>query len=172
MWRPYKIFKYEWNMLYMECSVCWEMKTEDKFYKNRGKPFGLHPRCKECRKKYAIKDKEKFKEYQKEYHKNNSSRIYKQHKEHDKKFLSDLWYNIKTFHGKATRRVIKYWLRPDRCPICWWEKKIEMHHPSYSEFNKWCEVVFCCSECHHGIHAWFIKCPNPINLKNLVLNEQ
>jgi len=167
MGRPERVYKYDWDTLYLKCSVCWEMKTEDRFYKNRNKPFWLHPRCKECWKKYAIKDVERFKEYQKEYRKTNRRTIYLQHKNHDKKFIIDLWYNIKTFRQKANRLALKFGLKPNKCPICWEERKIEMHHPSYSRFDKWCEVVFCCPECHHGIHAWFIECPKPINLKDL-----
>lgn len=61
-----------------------------------------------------------------------------------------------------TRNLIrKLWIRPKQCPICWAERKIEAHHPDY---NKWYEVVFCCTKCHQRIHFWWFECPKPINL--------
>lgn len=167
MGRHLREYKYEWDVLYLRCTVCHERKTIDRFYKYKSKPFWVTTRCKECQKIYAEKNRTSIKEYQKKYRIENKYKIAEQHKEHSKTRSEQLWFNRKTFHTKSLRYAIKNKIIPNECPICWANRKVEMHHPSYETFDKWSEIVFCCSECHHGIHAWFIECPQPTNLKNL-----
>lgn len=73
--------------------------------------------------------------------------------------------NRATFHWRTYDFINKYWLRPNVCQICWAKRRINAHHPSY---DKRYEVVFCCSKCHINIHAWNIKCPEPINILELI----
>lgn len=64
-------------------------------------------------------------------------------------------------HTKTSKFIRKLWIRPKLCPICWTTWKVEAHHPDY---NKWYEVVFCCTKCHQRIHNWWFECPKPIDL--------
>jgi len=64
-------------------------------------------------------------------------------------------------HTKTSKFIRKLWIRPKICPICWTTWKVEAHHPDY---NKWYEVVFCCTKCHQRIHNWWFECPKPIDL--------
>lgn len=172
MWRPLREYKYEWDILQLRCTVCKERKTIDRFYKYKSKPFWVTTRCKECQKIYAVNNSTSINEYQKKYRVENKHRISEQHKEHSKVRTEQLWFNRKTFHTRAFRYATKNKIIPVSCPICWAYRRIEMHHPSYESFDKWSEVVFCCSECHHGIHAGFIKNPKVENLLNLSYNQQ
>jgi len=58
-----------------KCSKCKEIKSLDKFYKNRKHPDGLHYECKTCHRKYFIENKDKIKEYKKQYYLKNKDTI-------------------------------------------------------------------------------------------------
>lgn len=79
------------------------------------------------------------------YYNNESRReyIYKTSSERRKR----KWYwNI---HNKTAKMIRKLWIRPETCPICWYEWRIIAHHPDYNKPN---EIVFCCQICHDNIH--------------------
>jgi hypothetical protein len=66
--------------------------------------------------------------------------------------------------NKIKRAVLKLWIRPKICPICWEETKVEAHHPDYNKRN---EIVWACTKCHKRIHYWHIECPK--NIVKIVL---
>ena len=63
----------------MKCCIkCNELKTIDSFSRNKSKKDGVDIYCKKCnaeKTKNTIKDKEKIKEYNKQYRLNNSEKI-------------------------------------------------------------------------------------------------
>lgn len=168
-------YRFEWKILYQKCSVCWERKESDKFPSDKSKKFWIRCDCKDCHKikaKWMHSDwykrnssiaKTKMKGYYSSNKRSVLVRVRSNYEEHTK----ELWFDWYSFHDKAKRFARKYNLRPYICSLCWWKGSIEMHHPSYESFDKWCEVVFCCKSCHSNIHNWSIKCPKPINLLNL-----
>lgn len=134
--------------------------------------FWVKSKCKECNKlssrEYRKSHRDVVRRYNYLYRVNNKDYFASYDNKTIKEHSDKLWFSWKAFHDKAKTYVIKHNLRPKVCVICWEEWEIDMHHPSYDEFNKWCEVVFCCRRCHRNIHAWNIKCPTPINLLELV----
>ena len=133
-------------------------------------------------KKYYEDNKEKKKEYARNYNLLNSEKrkeaakkarivkwdeIREREKDYKTRRTNELWFNRVWFHSKTLRFVTKYWLKPTQCPICWWDGKIQIHHPSYNTFDNRKDVVFCCARCHQRIHSWLIECPKPINLLTL-----
>lgn len=118
-------------------------------------------------KAYRNKNENKLNQYFKDHYEKNREEILKRQREWVNDFEEKFKFNLWTFHTKTRRYVNRFKLKPTECPICWSNKKIEVHHPSYSSFDKWSEVVFCCRACHKLIHYGTIKCPKPINLLEL-----
>ena len=164
--------KYEWDELYLKCTVCWERKTKDDFHNCKKMKFWLKSKCKECNKlssrEYRKSHKDVVKRYNYSYRVANRDNISSYEVMRNKKKSEDLWFNWAAFHDKAKIFVRSHKLRPSVCPMCWEGGKIEMHHPSYTMFEDRSNVVFCCTRCHRNIHVWNIKCPEPINLLELV----
>ena len=136
-------YRYEWDILYLKCSKCWEYKTIDCFSKDKRLKFWVRNQCKECRKKEC-----------REYHTKNKEKIAKRSKEHNKKMSDKIWTERDKLHKKTRDIINKLWARPNKCPICWGWGEIIAHHPDY---NKIYEVVFCCKSCHNLIHNWTIE---------------
>ena len=172
-------YKYEWDVLYVKCSKCWEFKTIDEYHKSKIWAFWTVWMCKLCmsswqRKHYDLnrdykakqqqdyywKNKERINNHKRQYRIDNIS-TYNQKRE---KINELIWFNRHTFHLRTINYIKKNWLRPTKCSICWDEWVIYSHHPSYAKFDDWSKVVFCCKSCHAQIHSWRIACPKPINL--------
>lgn len=102
-------------------------------------------------KEYSEKVREKRREY---IHKHYESIRVK-----NKERWKLMWYNAVQLRAK--RLIKKLWIRPNKCPICWFCSDIVAHHPDYT---KWYEIVFCCKSCHNFIHNWTMECPQPINI--------
>lgn len=184
-------------MLLLKCVSCGERKQKDAYYKWPRYSFWVRTTCKDCEKKYkeenkerlltgrrkyretnrekinercreyGRKNKEKIAEYRREFRLANKELVANREKQYKDNRTEELWFNRRTFHEKTRRYVIKHDIRPNICPICWEESKIQMHHPSYDVFEDWSYVVFCCPTCHAWIHAWLVECPQPINLLTL-----
>ena len=165
-------YKYLWNTLYLKCKECWEWKLINDYHKSKWYMFWVKPRCKECRKKYSREyrssHKDMIKESNREYKLRNKCEIKEYLTRYRVRFKMKNWFNIKAFHNRARDYANTHSLMPSCCSICWGWWEIELHHPSYKSFDEWSKVVFCCRRCHKNIHAWNIKCPDPINLLELV----
>lgn len=61
----------------IRCGKCNKNKDFDCFYKNSNRKNGLGCYCKSCVGLYQVKNKEKLKEYRKEYYKKNKEKIIK-----------------------------------------------------------------------------------------------
>ena len=176
-------YRYEWDLLLLKCTKCWERLTSDKYNKDKSKSFWLRTECRECQHKrgvlYHRNNRDKIIKKVKEWGENNKDRVdwYKKkyresHREkasecvkaNYKRHSDESWFNWGTFHTRAMQFVRKHRIRPNKCPICWDNKNIVMHHPSYKEYNDWRKVVFCCQWCHKKIHSWQIECPPAILL--------
>lgn len=179
-------YKYEWGILYLKCNKCWKFLTIENYNKDRIKQFWVRSDCKDCRREYrkpyyemnkskilerwktrVMNNKNKVDGYKKKYRELHRDRVAECAKSNRIKNSDKLWFNWDTFHQRAMQYVRKNKLRPDKCPICWSNRNIVMHHPSYDNYDDWRIVVFCCQNCHKGIHSWRIKCPTAINLINL-----
>ena len=216
--------RYEWDILYLECTWCWEWKSSDHFGKQIWWKFWLKSKCSDCireyrrqnkehsseyskkyrelnkaiiaernkkryqrdkdrilevcknyrdthreqrnkhSREYRLENKEKYRESGKLYYQNNRERILEYHKAYEETRNKELWFNLKTFHTRASKYAKSHNLTPSQCPICWSTDKVEIHHPSYNTYNDWSNVVFCCSMCHKQIHSGALECPTPINL--------
>ena len=179
-------YKYEWNELYLKCTKCWKWLTTNSFYKSSSKKFWVQTDCKEChrlnRRQYHIRNRGEDNLRSREYYKTNKLRIDELNKKYrlmnrDKICLllknyresrsNDVWFNWNTFHNREKRYVNKFWISKGSCSICWNNKNIVMHHPSYESYDDWSRVVFCCRSCHKLIHSGTLECPEPIDLLNL-----
>ena len=120
-----------------------------------------------CSKKYNEQNRKRLTKYFKNRYEEKKNEILKQHKERVMYIEEKFWFNIWCFHSKTRRFVKQHHLKPNLCSICGCDNKIEIHHPSYENFDKRSEVVFCCRSCHRLIHYWTIECPPPINLLEL-----
>lgn len=175
-------YKYEWDVLYVKCNVCWKFKTISEYDKGSKYRFWVRTYCKDCMRDYSQRRYSNKRDYianqNKEYYWNNKLKTsehkkeyYKENKERIKKHANDLngmlWFNRHTFHIRALDYVKKYKLNPWICSICWVQWRTEMHHPSYKSFNEWKNVVFCCKSCHFKIHSGNIDCPEPVDLTKL-----
>lgn len=116
----------------------------------------------ECkREERSIKNKENsdsIKEYYRTRYQKNREIIWAKEKERREK----MWYS--KMHWKTNREIAKLWIRPDTCPICWYNSVIVAHHPDNNKRN---EIVFCCMSCHRLIHEWKIECPDVVDIANL-----
>ena len=142
------------------CKVCWIDKgdTKENRYFHNWKRRWL--KCRECTMEWRkseherglarIRDRKRY-----ENDTNRREYIFKQNLDRrDKKWY---WWA----HSKAEYRISKLKLRPNVCPICWYEWRIVSHHPDISIWNK---IVFCCQICHDKIHREKIECPQTIDL--------
>lgn len=147
------------------CKTCNTNKedTKENWYYYNGKRHWL--KCKECMLKGRKSEHELglARERDRKRYQNNPERR-KYLFESGRKRRKEKWYN--PIHLKTERRIVKLWVRPKTCPICWRESRIISHHPDYS---KPFEIIFCCQICHDKIHRWKIKCPEHINLKSFIM---
>lgn len=68
-----------------KCSKCLEIRSINDFARDISKPLGLHPECKICRKKYYLKNRERFLILRRENVKKNHEKIKFQKREFYKK---------------------------------------------------------------------------------------
>ena len=168
-------YKYNWDVLYLKCSKCWKWGELKDFPVRAWAEFWVRWQCKECRKKMARlshqkwyeNNEERAKESFRKYHKENKDKINYSVDNRTSKHSIDMGFAWYSFHSKAKYFVRKHNLRPTTCPICWLEKDVVIHHPSYETFDKWSEIVFCCKSCHSLIHSGVQECPKPIKLLEL-----
>lgn len=142
------------------CKICWVDKddTKENWYFHSWKRHWL--KCKQCLLEWRKSEYERVmaRERDKKRYENDINRrmyIFKRNlKARDEKWY---WW----VHSKTERRISKLKLRPNVCPICWYEWRIISHHP---DINIWNEIVFCCQICHDKIHRNKIECPKPLDL--------
>lgn len=156
--------KMEWDVLYIKCTKCWVWKKEECFNREKWKMFWRKSSCKECKKEYNKRNKERINEYSRNYYKSNKADIIKRINENVIHHSNELWFNRHSFHDRAKHYVRNHNLKPHKCSVCWTTCNVEMHHPSYECYEKRSEVVFCCKACHINIHLWLLECPQPTNL--------
>lgn len=149
----------DWN-LYIKCSKCWEFKLERDFSKDKSKYNWIRSSCKKCNKEY-------YKKYSKRYDKNNAIEKNIKRKARLRSIKNSGWENPRNLHERARLYIDKNNLRPKECMVCWLEWRIEFHHPSYDNIEKWKEWVFVCISCHRLIHSGEIKCPEVLDLTQL-----
>lgn len=129
------------------CSKCkreFPTTKEYRYTSKTTKDWWYSP-CKECKNKYfsTYHQTEWYRELRKIRINNNWEHIYKTRKEKNHNWIY-----------KRTKRAVDEIWRPNVCPICRKEWDIQTHHVDY---NKWYEIVFCCTRCHNDIHLWKIK---------------
>lgn len=142
------------------CKICWVDKedTKENWYFHNWKRQWL--KCKQCTLEWRKSEYERAmaREIDKKRYENNINRrmyIFKKNlKARDEKWY---WW----VHSKTEYQISKLKLRPNVCPICWYEWRIIAHHP---DINIWNEIVFCCQICHDKIHRNKIGCPKPLDL--------
>lgn len=174
--KPREYYTDQNGVLWLKCWDCLEFKTKNDFYKTTWSLFNLTSKCKSCMSKRTKErcrnNPDKRAKKSKRYRENNRERIKVMKKEWTDEWNKKHWFNIKTFHIKATRWIKKYNIYPDRCPICWEIKKMEFHHTSYKSLDMRCIWVICCKQCHFKIHCWEIWCPTPINITEALCQYQ
>lgn len=105
---------------------------------------------------------EYHKEYNKEYNKNNRGYFREQHSKWRKENEAHYKMIQSTAHESgryAKRNGIEYL----PCQSCGAESK-HMHHEDYEQPYR---VVFLCVACHRRVHHNTIKCPKPVNLREI-----
>lgn len=158
---------YEWDKLFLKCSICENFKDSEEFSKDKTKGFWFNWRCKECDKKhsrnYRLDNFEKVAKQKKKY--NEAHR--EQRRQTKKKFYAKRraeWINIRGIHKKTEKYIKKNKIRVNICSVCGKECNTAFHHIDYNKWNCW---VFVCVLCHNNIHAWHIDCPEPVDLIQL-----
>ena len=142
------------------CKVCWIDKgdTKENWYFYKWKRFWL--KCRECTIEWRKSEHERElarERDRKRYDNNQNRKTYISKKSNERRKRK--WYNW--IHLRTERRIVRLWIRPNTCPICWDKTRIVSHHPDYS---KPYEIVFCCQICHDKIHRNKIECPTPIEI--------
>lgn len=179
--------KFEWSILYLKCGSCWELLSSDNYHKDNSKEFWFRTTCKKCKahvtkiyyennkdkeieriSKRQEANKQKVDLYKKKYVENHKEHVSEHQKALREYHTKQMWFNRDTFHQKAIQFVKRHWLRPTECPICWSNKNIVIHHPSYDNYDDWSKIIFCCQNCHKGIHSWRRECPKAINLLDMI----
>lgn len=143
-----------------KCFRCKKEKDESEFYSHKKMRDGLLGKCKECTKKDNILNREKNKEYYKEYDKARAMLPHrvKARKEYIKnnpyiKTKADKKYRTKFPEKYKAVNAVNNALRCGRlfkkpCAIC--ENEItEAHHEDYS---KPLEVIWLCAKHHAELH--------------------
>ena len=135
------------------CSKCKIRKSVEGFYRDRSKEDGRHTTCKMCDRKIERLCLEKHGE---EIRLRDRKRWQKR-KENPREIARRLEYQkryrtpeIARAHNVVSRKLNLS--RPDNCKICGTKCKPEAHHPDYKISFL---VIWCCTICHHGIHANF-----------------
>lgn len=157
-------YKEDWKTFLKckECNVFKEINNDNRYSHKDGFLWVLW-RCKECIKAWRKTEHERkmARERDADRYYNNPKRreyIFKAWKERRKR--RGYW----KIHTKTDRKIKNLWIRPNKCPLCWYEGRIIAHHPNY---DKRYEITFCCQICHDKIHRWKIKNYNVVNLLNI-----
>lgn len=152
-------------VLYVKCFKCWEFKTKESFAKDKSKSNWIKSYCKECYRQ--SRDREYCKRYLKQYGKLHNKEKNEKRKKRLRNMKDKHWENPRNLQERARLYINKNNLRPIECMICWQQWKIEFHHPSYNNIERWKEWVFVCISCHRLIHSGEIKCPEVLDLVQL-----
>lgn len=141
------------------CHKCWNIYplTSEFRYRDSNNESWFYPTCKVCKKKaiHLYQKTDGYKELNRERRKKNRWRISEHAKEHRLKMGYD------HIHKRTVRKIKSTIWYPKQCPICLNETRIVAHHVNY---DKWYEIVFCCSCCHQKIHRWEITDLKIVNL--------
>lgn len=177
-------------VLYLQCSICKEFKTEAEFNKSKRNFLWLQPKCKNCQhtknkehyennrqsyienaKRRRLKNPERRNELEKKRRDNSSEAIKEIRRKRREKREALYWFDPTILNWKANHYIKKYSLRPQVCPVCGAEGKIEFHHTDVLKEDCWHIWVFCCKHCHEKIHTWEIMCPTPVDLFSLITDN-
>lgn len=141
MSRKKRIKYYDWNVLMLWCSKCWQVLPSDSFWRWSKGPDWFKYECKVCRKndyninkneillkrkEYYSKVSETKKEYQKKYYYKNSDYIKEQHKQYKNKNIDkikacrDIYYQ--TNRERIKTNNIDYSIKKDIELWFWWRK--------------------------------------------------
>lgn len=157
---------------FVRCNKCEEFYPISNFYKKKNDPLWVGPCCKKCYSQYIKswqrKNYNKVQEAKQKYRDNNKETIARQRKTRKAKWVEKHGFSPNYFSHKIGKRKERWWRYPTICPICWSDKQIEFHHPSYEDKTFRSRGVFCCKHCHEKIHTWEIECPRAINLTDLI----
>ena len=174
----HNVIEKDWKK-FLTCRWCGETKELTEQFWSRDKSSKLwfvyrckdcmHNNCKEASHKYYMSHKEQCHEYNLKYNSEHREEIRNKRRgnrgaesirrrERMKEISAKQIQHAREMgywrvHSKACRVIKQLWIRPNSCPICGYEWLVVSHHPDY---NKWNEVVFCCSSCHKLIHNWEI----------------
>ena len=149
------------------CSKCLEEKDNSSFWKRNNRKSGVNSECKDCAKsrrtksykENIIKCREKRKEY---YNKNRdklcggqveSQKGNVRYRKYQNKYLTrkrkqgDIRFIARQILGLAVKAgMLK---KPEVCSTCFCYGRIEGHHMDYM---KPLDIVWVCSKCHKAIH--------------------
>jgi len=154
------------------CNKCEKFYPINEFYKKKKDSLWVGPCCKKCYWKYIKSwqknNYDKVQESKQKYRNDNKSIIAKQRKLRREEWKKAHGFGANWLTNKVSNRRKNGWKYPTLCPICWNNKHIEFHHISYESPEMRSIWVFCCKRCHEKIHSWEIKCPESINLLDLI----
>ena len=133
------------------CHKCWNIYplTSEFRYGNSKSKNWFYSTCKACKKNsiHLYHKTDTYRELERERKQKYKQKISEHSKEHKLKMGYD------HIHKRTLRKIKSTIWYPEQCPICWETTRIIAHHVNY---EKWNEIVFCCSCCHQKIHRWEI----------------
>ena len=126
-----------------ECTKCGGVFDELAFNKDNLSKDGLQGKCRECKRKYRLENREAIRQYTREY--------YQQHKKEAKEY--NRRYRKNNREKKTAHDRVKYALRTGKIkkqPCACGCKEVEAHHGDYS---RPLEVEWICVPCHNKLHS-------------------
>lgn len=126
-----------------ECKKCGWVLGKLSFNRDSSSKDGLRSECRECKRKYRLENREKIRQYSREY--------YQQHKKEAKEY--NRRYRKNNREKKTAHDRVKYALRTGKIkkqPCACGCEEVEAHHENYSHPL---EIKWICVPCHNKLHS-------------------
>jgi len=141
-----------------KCNFCGETKELCEFHKDKKGTYGVSNKCKVCRKKYRVDNKDKILEQEYKWKENNIKKV----REHRRKYIGKLreegnYYEVVRnmfYGGNWDKVIIGEGVIDHKVPITWFKEEtpIELinhinnlwrvsNEYNCSKKNKWCDII-------------------------------
>ena len=152
-----------------KCNFCGEVKELSEFHKDKKGGYGVSNKCKVCRKKYRVENKDRILEQEKRWKDNNIERYRKSKRKYINKlrdegnyyeYVRNLFYG-----GNWNKNIVGEGVIDHKVPITWFKENTPpnlINHPdnlwrvenkyNTTKKNKWCDNI--CESYYHLISPY------------------